>query len=139
MPVVCDFAMIQGDNAVTIGDNSNISGWTEEFNTGGRYRDGAAFLIFNVQGLTATTNSVMVEVNGKEVGMISPYYPAGAFDERHKNAQHWYTQMINIGPNVLKNGDNELKVSPVRWDGGGSDLLDDFRLKDVVCFFQQSA
>ncbi|NET10744.1 MAG: hypothetical protein F6K16_39855 [Symploca sp. SIO2B6] len=140
MPVVCDFTMIQGDGPVTIGDHSNPNGWTQRFNTGGRYDGGAAFLIFNVQNLTATRLSVQVEVNDQEVGRIFSYYPAGAFEERNKNAAHWYTQMINIGPRILNNGDNILKVSTVEWEnGGGTDQLDDFKLKDVVCFFQQHA
>ena len=140
MPVVCDFVMIQGDAAVNIGDSSNVNGWVKDFSTGGRHNGGAAFLILNVQNLTATKSSVQVKVNEREVGRIFPYYPAGAFDERNKTAAHWYTQMINIGAGILRDGNNKLEVSTVGWEGaGGSDLLDDFKLKDVVCFFQQAA
>ena len=54
MPVVCDFVMIQGDATVNIGDSSNRTGWKKPFNTGGRVSSGAAFLMLNVQNLTAT-------------------------------------------------------------------------------------
>lgn len=140
MPVVCDFVMIQGDGAVNIGDSANRSGWKKTFNTGGRHGGGAAFLMLNVQNLTATQQSVQVKVNDREVGRIMPYYPSGNFGDRNREAAHWYTQMINIGPNVLNSGNNTIEIEPVSWqDATSGDLYDDFKVKDVICFFQQNA
>jgi hypothetical protein len=132
MPVLCDFQVIRGDNAVKIGDGSPE--WETTFNTGGRRSSGHAFLMFNVKGLTHTNDSVPVRVNNTEVGRIYPYGGEG------ETANRWYTQLINIGGGVLRDGNNEIEIPAVSWPGAGpGNLYDDFFLKDVICFFQQSA
>ena len=132
MPVVSDFTLIRGDSVVTIGDSLPV--WETTFNTGGRESGSPAFLIFNVRGLTATTVNVAVKINNQEVGQIRRYGGDGDI------VNNWYTQMIAVDGSTLNNGNNELQIQAVGWPGAeAGNLFDDFQLKDVVCFFHQSA
>ena len=132
MPVLCDFTLIRDNDAVTIGDADDT--WQATFNTGGRESGSPAFLIFNVRGLTATNVNVVVEINDEEVGQIRRYGGDGDINN------NWYTQMIAFSGSTLNNGNNEIKIQAVSWPGAEEgDLYDDFQLKDVVCFFHQSA
>lgn len=148
MPLLADFVVIQGDNRVKIGDPSQYNEWSKTFDTGGRRKDGFAFLIFNVKGLTHTEKKVVVEINGTPVGDIYPYFPGGAdvvktdIDDANKKRHmgYWYTQMINVGGNMLKDGNNTIRIHAVDFPGcTGANKYDDFELKDVICFFQQKA
>jgi hypothetical protein len=48
--------------------------------------------------------------------------------------------MIAMNGSELNDGNNELQIVAVGWPGATSgNLFDDFELKDVVCFFHQSA
>ena len=137
MPVVCDFTQIVGDTPVTIGDAQPV--WEATFNSGGRYAAGTAFLIFNVRGLTFTTVNVNVKVNNQVVGQIFRY---GGLNNAEKtdNANYWYTQMIAISGSTLKDGNNEIQIEAVGFPGStNANKFDDFQLKDVICFFHQSA
>jgi hypothetical protein len=132
MPVVSDFTLIQGDTPVTIGDALPV--WEKTFNTGGRESGSPAFLIFNVRGLTVTNVNVVVKINNVEVGQIRRYGGDGDI------ANNWYTQMIAVSGSQLNNGNNEIQIQAVGWPGAeAGNLFDDFQLKDVVCFFHQSA
>lgn len=118
--VVCDFIQIVGDGPVTIGANV-----TElPFSTGGRVSGNdvasTALLLFNLKGLTTAT--IPVKVNNVVVGNIYPY--AGA------NANHWYTQMVALTGTQLVNGTNEIQLES---------NSDSFQIKNMVCFFHQSA
>lgn len=128
MPVLCDFIVIQGDVNRRLGDGATL--WEKNFNTGGRHPGGAAILMLMVKGLTSADMNVDVKINGKGVGKIFRYKGA--------HAQDWFTQIINIGPGTLKDGDNEIQLEAVSWPGASAtNLFDDFYLRDVVCFFQQ--
>jgi hypothetical protein len=130
MPVVCDFNVIQGDAVRRIGDGATL--WEQNFNTGGRHPGGNAILMLMVKGLTVTDSDVEVLINNTPVGIIEHYNGA---DNRH-----WFTQVINIGPNILNDGNNELQIQAVSYDEAvPGDLYDDFFVKDVVCIFQQAA
>jgi hypothetical protein len=133
MPVVSDFVVILGDtNDVIVGDDHFL--WeSEPFGTGGREPGGLAILTFMVKGLTQAQNDVDVRINGQHVGWIFRYNGA--------NPAHWYTQIINIGPGVLNNGPNILRLQAVEIEGGGGggNNFDDFSVRDIVCFFQQEA
>jgi hypothetical protein len=132
MPVVSDFTLIQGDTIVTIGDSLPV--WETTFGTGGRVSSEPALLIFNVRGLTATDVNVIVKINNVEVGQIRRYGGDGDI------VNNWYTQMIAVGGSQLNDGNNELQIQAVGWPGSTpGNLFDDFMLKDVVCFFHQSA
>jgi hypothetical protein len=131
MPVVSDFVVIQGNPQHIIGDN-NIE-WEQPFSTGGREPGGLAILTLMVKGLTQAEADVDVQINGESVGTIYRYTGA--------NPAHWYSQIINIGPGVLHNGLNTLRLEAVgvAGGGGGGNDFDDFAVRDVVCFFQQEA
>jgi len=140
MPVVCDFIQIVGDAPVTIGDALPV--WEANFNTGGRKAGtdigSTAFLIFNVRGLTHTNLDVNVKINNVVVGKIYRY---GGLNEaeRTDTAQYWYTQMVALTGSQLKDGNNEIQIEAVTFPGGGKNNFDDFQLKNVICFFHQSA
>jgi hypothetical protein len=131
MTVLCDFVVIQGDVTKVMGDSGAVL-WEKTFNTGGRRSGGNAILMMMVRGLTQTTSNVPVKINNKDVGYIFNYNGA--------NANHWFTQIINIGQDILKDGNNEFQIGAVSWPGAkAGDLYDDFAIRDVVCFFQQSS
>ena len=131
MPVVCDIQVIQGDSTKRLGDGGSTV-WEKTFNTGGRHSGGKAILMFMVKGLTATTSDVTILINNTNVGKIENYKGA--------DPNHWFTQIVNIGSGILKNGDNELQIEAISWPGAhAGDLYDDFWIKDVVCIFQQKA
>ena len=131
MPILCDFTVIQGDAARVIGDDGHRV-WEKEFDTGGRRRTGGAILMFMVRGLTSTNADVDVKINNKKVGQIEHYKGAPA--------SHWFTQIINVLGSNLNNGKNELQIEAVSFPGAKEgNLFDDFLIRDVVCFFQQSS
>jgi hypothetical protein len=129
MAIVCDFIVIQGDSSHRIGDGATL--WEKTFLTESRLRTRTAFLMFMVKGLTVTEKEVDVKINNTSVGKISPYTGA--------NKDHWFTQIIHIGSEILNDGENELQLEAVDYEGGGSDHFDDFYLRDIICFFKQSA
>ncbi len=137
MPVVCDFTQIIGDSPVTIGDPRLV--WEKTFNTGGRNSGSSGFFIFNVRGLTYANVDVKVKLNNKVVGNISRY--GGLNDaDRNENAKYWYTQMVAFNGSDLKNGNNEIQIEAVGFPGStSSNKFDDFQVKDMMCFFHQSA
>lgn len=137
MPVLCDFVVIQGDANRRIGDGAIL--WEKTFNTGGRRSGGQAILMLMVKGLTYATEPVDVKINNKSVGKIFPYrLPTNA--ERNATADHWHTQIINIGGGILNSRNNELQMVAVGFpESTPSNVFDDFFVRDVVCFFQQSS
>ena len=137
MPVVCDFVQIVGDGPVTIGDSNHV--WEKPFNTGGRNTSYTALLIFNIRGLTYATDAVDVKINNRVVGQIAPYRGLSNA-ERDNTAKHWYTQMIAMNGSELNSGDNEIQIEAVGYpEATGSNKFDDFQIKNMVCFFHQSA
>ena len=130
MPVVCDLKVIQGDSVRRIGDGATL--WEKNFNTSGRYAGGNAILMLMVSGLTVTNSDVNVRINNQNVGKIEHYNGA--------KSNHWFSQIINIGGGILKNGNNEIEIQAVSYPGASAgDIFDDFYIKDVVCIFQQAA
>ena len=121
MPVVSDFVEILGDSPETI----NNQGWQKEFNTSGRESGTsaarAAFLLFNVKGITSFI--VPVRVNDVIVGQIFPY--------QSSNTSYWYTQMIALDGSQLRNGNNTVRIN--------AQVNDTFEIKNMVCFFHQNA
>lgn len=137
MPVLCDFIQIVGDTPVEIGDSLPV--WEATFNTGGRHASGTAFLIFNVRGLTFTDVNVNVKINNQVIGHIARYGGLND-DERNNTAKYWYTQMIAMKGSTLNNGSNEIQIEAVGFPGAtNTNKFDNFELKDVICFFHQSA
>lgn len=137
MAVLSDFQVIQGDSSRRIGDGAIV--WEKNFNTGGRTANGNAVLMLMVKGLTYSTEPVTVKINNKKVGSIFPYrLPTKA--ERDATAQHWHTQIINIGGGILNSGNNELQMEAVGFpEATGTNAFDDFFVRDVICFFQQNS
>ena len=114
MPVVSDFIRIVGDSPKSIG-NAAVE---LPFNTGGREASHDALLVFGVKGLNST---VSVKVNNVVVGSLTP----------NATQTHWFTQQVYMGGSSIKDGNNELQMEAVNNDG--------FEIKDVSCFFGQSA
>jgi hypothetical protein len=114
MPIVSDFTRIVGDGGRTIG-NAAVE---LPFGTGGRDSNHDALLVFGVKGLNST---VQVKVNNTVVGSLTP----------NSTQTHWFTQMVYLTGGQLNNGNNELQLEAVSNDS--------FEIKDVTCFFGQSA
>jgi hypothetical protein len=136
MTVVCDFTVIQGDVDRRIGDGATL--WEKNFDTGGREAGGNAVLMFMVKGLTYANEPVDVKINNVSVGVIYPYrWPTQEL--RDADAEHWYTQIINVGGAQLKKVGNELQIQAIGFPGNTpQNIYDDFYIRDVVIFFQQS-
>ena len=96
--------------------------------------------VLSVRGLTDAVVSVPVKINDREVGRIQRYSLPGGRANPASEA-HWYTQMIAFDASVLSARaglTNKLEVEAVTFPGSAAgNLLDDFMLKDVVCFFHQ--
>lgn len=138
MLVVCDNETIRGDTPIVIGDSNPI--WETHFNSHACVGGKTAFLIFNVRRLAHAVESVPVKINDTEVGRIYPYaLPNGEHNTVNEN--HWFTQMIAFSSDVLNDGlgpQNKLEIQAVSFPGAtGSNALDDFELKDIICFFHQ--
>ena len=118
--VVCDFIQIVGDDPEDI----SATVWEKKFKTGGRSSGGGvattALLLFNLRGLTSA--NIPVKINNAPVGTI--YHYANA------NVDHWYTQMVALHGYQLNDGENEIQLES---------NTDSFQIKNMVCFFHQSA
>jgi len=137
MTVLCDFIEIVGDSPVSIGDALPV--WEKTFNTGGRNSSATAFLIFNVRGLTFAQTNVNVKVNNVIVGSITPY---GGLNKTEKDdvAKYYYTQMISLSGSQLNSGDNEIQIEAIGFpESTSSNKFDDFDVKNMMCFFHQTA
>ena len=131
MSVLCDFEVIHGTSeGVQIGDGGFNPVWEPTFNTGGRRSTGHALITFMVKGLTVATEPLAVKVNNDFAGHIFPYVGA--------DADHWFSQTINISGALLNNGDNELEAPAAINPSGIGSTYDDYFLRNVFCFFQQS-
>jgi hypothetical protein len=127
--VLCDIQIVHGvGTGVTIGDSQPV--WEQDFSAGGRLKNGNAVLVFMVRGLTGS-NGAEVRLNNNFVGRIDPYPGA--------DSRHWFMQMINITGGPLLDGNNELQVNGAPHSNPSpGDIYEDFQLKNVVCYFQQS-
>ena len=124
----CDFVVIQGEQAVTIGDSAPI--WETTSRIQGRQRPRQAFLILNLRHLTYA--DVPVLINGQEIGVIHHHQDWRVFQD------HWFTQMISIGSGILGSGENTIRVGavPLPPAPASDNEYDDFSLKDVICFYK---
>ena len=128
MPIVSDFVVIQGDITRRIGDRATL--WEKTFDTVGRAHGGLAILTFMVKGLIHTESNVDVKINGKHVGRI--------FNYKDADPNHWFTQIMTIGSNILNDGENKIHIEAVSYPSSESgDIFEDFYIRDVVCFFKQ--
>ena len=131
MTVVSDFTHIVGDQNIRIGDNSNESGFTDTFSTGGRNSTHNAFITFMISGMTVTTDNADVFVNNTKVGVL--------FNNKGGNPNHWQTQTVSMSGSTLNNGNNTLRVSPVTNQTSATDDFDDYLIRNVICHFHQNA
>jgi hypothetical protein len=136
MAIVSDFAVILGDTEVRVGDRA--TSWEKDFNTGGRV-SGNAVLMLMVKGLTYATKTVDVKINDMTVGQIFPnYWPTKEL--RDADAEHWYTQIINVTGSMIKDGTNRMKIGAIGFGGSSpANEYDDFYIRDIVIFFQQKS
>ena len=84
-------------------------------------------------GLPLSDNSAVVMVNNKIVKSLTPC-PSG-------NSGQTFSQHIVLQSSLLSptGGNNRLEIMRVQEGAGGSDQFDDFAVRDIVCFFKQSA
>ena len=130
MPVLGDFETILGDSTVVIGDTANSSGWTKNFNSGGRRSQSTAYITFMVRGMTATDENAPVFVNDKKIGDL--------FNNKGGNPAHWQTQIVSLGGHELNDGSNVIRVGTVLAASPDTGK-DDFAIRDVICHFHQEA
>lgn len=138
MPTLSDFVVVGGEDVVSIGDKN--PSWQEEFWTGDRRSSGLVFLMITVKGMTWAKKSAEVKINDKSVGHITPNrWPTK--DLKKEAAEHWVTQTITFKASDLKDDSkNSITIKAVKYPGGsGSDIYDDFSIKNVICFFHQRA
>jgi hypothetical protein len=144
MPVLCDFTVIlEGEYPIGYGtEDQQRRAFRDTFNTGGRHRHGGAVLMLGVKGLTRAAAAPEVSINGHKIGEIQRYNPSGN-PEWPDNSGHWYTQMIAFDADILDSGDgqdNTIEITSVAtlWrDREG--IREDYRIRDVICFFHQQA
>ena len=129
MAILSDFVRIVGDNRITIGDNSNSSGFTTNFRTAGRISNRAAFISFMVRGMTLATEDAEVFVNDQQVGRLE--------NNNGGRVNAWQTQSISFAGSVLNDGENTLRVDTVPSSTGGN--FDDFTISNVICHFHQDS
>ena len=114
--VLADFIQIVGDGPI---DVSQTQGGNEfplpSFNTGGRLGNQTALLVFSVRDLSGSAD---VRINDVSVGTITATSP-GIFS----------TQLITLDGNKLNDGTNRIVLKNVS---------DNFKIKDLICFFHQS-
>ena len=148
MTVLCDYSVIQAGRVV-IGNGSDPNDpniefekdgsafgkgspmFSKKFNTDGRH-DAQAVLMINVQGLT--DGNAVVFVNNKPVNPLTPS-PQG-------NSSQTFTQHMVLPSDLLSpTGGNNLLVIKRVLEGAGVNPkdFDDFVVRDIVCFFKQSA
>jgi hypothetical protein len=149
MPVLCDFTIItEPDRAydtefrIGAGDSRSAERRTLRlrFGTGGRRDSGLAVLLFCVKGLTRTDRNPEIRINGQKVGEISHYMPASS-PENPENSNHWYNQTITFDASILDDGDgldNTLAITsvPTLWQEQEG-RRENFRIRNIVCFFHQ--
>jgi hypothetical protein len=131
MPVLCDFTIIHGTlQGVQIGDGGFKPVWETPFNTGGRRSTGHAFITFLIRGLTFATEPLPIRINNEFAGHIFPYVGA--------DPNYWFSQTINISGALLNDGNNEFEVPAAINPSANGGTYDDYFLRNIFCFFQQS-
>ena len=144
MTVLCDYTVIReseiiigngsdrNDPDIFVATNGPFKGprFSKKFNTDGR-ENAQALLMVNVRGLTDSNAVVMV--NDKIVKSLTPC-PQG-------NSGQTFSQHIVLQSSLLSptGGNNRLEIMRVQEAGGSIEQFDDFAVRDIVCFFKQSA
>lgn len=133
MPILSDFVTIVGDQRILIGDDSNSSGFTENFRTADRRDDRNAFISFMVRGMTQTVENAEFFVNDILVGSLE--------NNNGGNRNLWHTQLITLSGDRLNDGENTLRVDTVPIAPGtqGAGNFDDFTITNVTCHFHQDS
>ena len=117
MPVLCDFIQIVGDAGQPIPATApGAEVPLPDFNTGGRRAGATALLVYSAMGLAGSAG---VFINGALVGTITAT-PGTVFS----------TQLIAVAGREIRDGANEIVLRNV---------TDPFTIKDLICFFHQSA
>lgn len=125
--IVSNFKLVIGDRPITIGDSNPV--WLGTFSTPPQTQSQPAILMFNVKGLTSTKTPVDIKINHVSVGQIMPY--------GHEKVSVWHTQMVAFNGETLT-GINEIEIAAVKFPGATpTNTLDDFQIKDMICFFHQ--
>ena len=75
----------------------------------------------NVTSSTSIVFGLHCDYVRQKVGSLTP----------NSTQTHWFTQMVYLTGGQLNNGNNELQLEAVSNDS--------FEIKDVTCFFGQSA
>jgi hypothetical protein len=135
MTSVANYVIVEGDTTLaTLGDGDAV--YTKTFATPD-YSGGDAVLSVMVQGLTAATDSVEVEVNNLKIGDIFPYRYSAESD-REEVSTHQFTQTMIIGANVLSAvSTNTLRITAVEFpEKEPGNELDNFGVRDIIVFYK---
>lgn len=149
--IVADFVVLQHDEPIWIGDDNDKGykpekEWRFQFETKNltiAAEERQAVLSFDVTQLTCSKADVPVKINGDVVGHIHRYYGKGTTAAQRKWS-YWYSQSIVFSSALLKgDGLNEIVIgaSPIDSEQcapeSDKDLLDDFAIKSVVCWYKR--
>ena len=135
MTTVANYVVIEGDTTLgTLGDGDPT--YAKTFDTPD-YNGEDAVISLMVSGLTAATSSVRVRVNTFDIGEIFPYRYAG-FSDREEVSEHKFTQTIVISASILDAvNPNTLEITAVGFpEASPGNSLDNFALRDIVCFYK---
>jgi hypothetical protein len=134
MTLAGDFTSVLDDTIITIGDNSNVNGWTTFFKTEDRFANKKAYISLMVRKMSFTLDNKNAEVrlNNQKIGEI--------FNTNAGKNPDWDTQMITIDSSVLvEQGDNELTIFAVPNDNPSpGNTLDDYDLTQIVVHFHRN-
>jgi hypothetical protein len=116
-----------GDAKEQIGDVREE--WIKDFKMKDCDTKKSAILMYMVRGLTSTNEKPIVKINDKPIGKIIPY--------KGQDSKHYFTQMLNIQPAILKDTDaNRIKVEAVSWPGATEgNIYDDFDLRNMYIIY----
>lgn len=117
MAILCDFIQIVGDAGQAIPQTAaGAEVPLPDFNTGGRNAGSTALLVYSAMNLAG---SARVFINNNNVGTITA-----------TSGTVFSTQLIAVSGSQINNGNNEIVLRNV---------TDPFTIKDLICFFHQSA
>ena len=135
MATAANYVIIEGDITRFLGDG--VTDYEKTFDTPD-YNGGDAVLSLMVQGLTAATSTVEVELNGLKIGDIFPYRYASESD-RDEVSTHWFTQTMIAGSNVLEaQSPNTLRLTAVDYPENTppTDVYDNMAVRGIVLSYK---
>ena len=150
MPVVCDYTLLNKETADKTQDGTfekpyvidhNLGeSFTHAFSTDGM-QFGAALLSMMVSGLTRASSRVRIKsrLGTHLIGRLMPVARVGDnSDELDLEKAVWRHEQFIIKTNILATGADANTLILGRAELG-NDQHETFKVRDIVCFFKQSA